>query len=209
MKYLLLAAALAVGLSACATIPEPKNTGDSLLIGSVALEFPDGFLGQPARTIGSNLLLHFLDVTSGRRFVRLAVDGYFYFRGNGDDQYTLESYEYSTQDYSGEYNLNDSIGQSSSSVPGKLVYVGRIAVRYEKPRIANHVTFAQVIGFDDGGPLLFGALKSEGFSPIHRMEPAYWQYDRTIERSWDDAALLAYLKNKDPHSPWLAAELTH
>lgn len=207
MKYLLLAAALAGGLSACATIPEAKNAGDSLVIGSVALEFPDGFLGQPARVIGSNLLLHFRDVTSGRRFARLAVDGYFYFRGNSDDRYALESYEYSTQDYTGEYDLNDSIGQSFSSVPGKLVYVGRIAIRYEKPRIANRVTFAQVIGFDDGG--LFGALKSEGFSPIHRMEPAYWQYDRTVERSWDDAALLAYLKSKDPRSPWLEAELTH
>ncbi len=207
MKYLALAFSLAIGLSACATIPEAKNTGDSLVIGSVALEFPDGFLGQPPRTIESNVLLHFRDLTSNRSFARLAVDGYFYFRGNGDDQYTLDSYDYSTQDYTGEYDLHDSIGQSFSLVPGKLVYVGRIAVRYEKPRISNRVTFAQVIGFDDGG--LFGALKSGGFSPIHRMEPAYWQYDRTIQRSWDDAALLSYLKHKDPRSPWLEAELTH
>jgi len=207
MKYLLAAAVLAFALSACATIPEPKSAGDSLVIGSAALEFPDGFLGQPARTIGSNLLLHFLDLTNGRRFARLAVDGYFYFRGSGDDRYMLESYEYSTQDYTGEYNLDDSIGQEFPSVPGKLVYVGRLAVRYEKPRISSRVTFAQVIGFDDGG--LFGALKSEGFSPIHRMEPAYWQYDRTIERSWDDSALLAYLRDKDPRSPWLDAELSH
>ncbi len=207
MKYLLAAAALAAALSACATIPGPKSAGDSLLIGSVVLEFPDGFLGQPARTVGSNLLLHFLDLTSGRRFARLAVDGYFYFRGSGDDRYVLESYEYSTQDDTGEYNLDDSIGQEFSAIPGKLVYVGRLAVRYEKPRISGQVTFAQAIGFDDDG--MFLALESEHLPFIHRMAPVYWQYDRTIERSWDDAALLAYLKDKDPRSPWLEAELSH
>lgn len=207
MKNLLLAVALALGLSACATIPQPKSAGDSLLIGDVVLAFPDGFLGQPARNIGSNLLLHFRDVSRNTRFVRPAVDGYFYFRGNGSDEYRLESYEYSYRDDNGEYYLNDSIGQSFSAIPGKLVTVGRITVRYEKPRISNRVTFAQVIAIDDDG--MFEALKPESFPFVHRMEPAYWKYDRTIDRRWDDAAVIAYLQRRDPRSPWLQAELTH
>jgi len=202
MKNLLLAVALALGLSACATIPQPKSAGDSLVIGNLVLQFPDGFLGQPARTVGSYLLLHFRDVTTNTRFVRLAVDGYFYFRGNGSDEYRLESYEYSNQDYGGDYYLNDSIRQSFSAVPGKLVYVGQIAVRYEKPRISNRVTFAEATIFDDSG-------MSDHFPTMHQTLSVFWQYDRTFDRRWDDSAVIAYLQRKDPHSPWLQAELTH
>jgi hypothetical protein len=207
MKNLFLIIALALGLSACATIPQPKNAGDSLLVGSIVLEFPDGFLGQPARTIASNLLLHFRDVSRNTRFVRPAVDGYFYFLGNGSDDYRLESYEYSYRDDYGEYYLNDSIGQSFSAVPGKLVDVGRIIARYEKPRLSNRVTFAQVIAIEEEG--MFEALNPESFPFAHRTEPAYWRYDRTIDRRWDDAAVIAYLQRREPRSPWLQAELTH
>ncbi len=101
MKYLLLALALAIGLSACAGIPEARNPGDCLVIGHLALEFPDGFLGRPPRTIASNLLLHLRDLTTNRRFVCTAMNGYFYFRGNGADEYRLERYVYSYQYSSG------------------------------------------------------------------------------------------------------------
>jgi hypothetical protein len=207
MKYLLPALALAIGLSACATIPQARNPGDCLVIGHLALEFPDGFLGLPPRTIASNLLLHFRDLTTNRRFACTATDGYFYFRGNGADEYRLERYVYSYQDYYGEYYLNDSIGQSFSSAPGKLVNLGQIVLRYEKPRISNRVTFAQATVFDDAG--IFWALKGEMEPYMHETISSYWQYDRTIQRGWDDAATIAYLKQKDPNSPWLEAELAH
>jgi hypothetical protein len=206
LKNLAFVVLFALALSACTSIPEPQNAGDALLIGSLVLDFPDGFLGQPARTVRSNLLLHFRNITRNTRFCRLTTDGYFYFHGHGDDQYELERYEYSVQDQGGEYYLNDRITQRFACVPGKLVYAGHLTIRYAKPRISNRVSFAQSTNYDDEE--FFSVAGPDRFPLIHRMRQTYWQYDRAIDHRWDEDALHTFLNQKAPRSSWLQVEIT-
>jgi hypothetical protein len=207
MKNLLLVLVLAIGLYGCASIPEPRAATDALIIGNLVLDFPDGFLGQRARTVRSNIYLYFRNTTNGTWSWRLTSDGYFYFRGNGSDRYVLERYEYSYWDEGTEFYLSDKIGLSFSSTPGKLVYLGHLDIRYEKPSRSYRVTFARSTSLDDGG-FLAERLNKRHFL-IPRMHPTYWKYTRSDGRQWDDAAMVAFLRQKNPDSPWLERDIIY
>jgi hypothetical protein len=68
-----------VVLCACAGTPRAKSAADARVSGSLSLEFPDGFLRLPARTIRSHVLLHFQNTSRGTRFLRSTTDGRFSF----------------------------------------------------------------------------------------------------------------------------------
>jgi hypothetical protein len=67
MKQCLLAIGVAALLGSCASIPAPESPDDSLVIGYMALDFPDGYFEEGRRTIASgiNLSIRQLATNSG------------------------------------------------------------------------------------------------------------------------------------------------
>jgi hypothetical protein len=51
--------------------------------------------------------------------------------------------------------------------------------------------------------------EGEGFSMVRRIYPTYWRYTRADGRRWNDEAMIAFLKEKNPDSPWLDREIVH
>src|SRR3989304_8102826 len=98
MKYVLLMASLIFALSSCASIPAPEKADDSLVIGHLVLDFPDGFFEQPSRTIESGVMLHLVNTTKQTRFSLLTSGGYFRFLSHGADEYLLKGYEFSKRE---------------------------------------------------------------------------------------------------------------
>jgi hypothetical protein len=96
MRYLLAPIVLiAMLLASCASIPEPENESSSLVIGSLILDFPDGFFGETPRTLDSGVYVHVVNTTQGTDFhVSTGSGGYFYFLSNGTDHYSIEDYSF-------------------------------------------------------------------------------------------------------------------
>ena len=188
-------------LVSCAGLPAPRSDSDALVVGYVQLEFPDGFLGQPPRTVRSDILLHFDNLTKGTRFSRFTRNGYFSFRAAGGEQLRLQSYEYSADETDYQNYLNDDIGLGFSTEPGRVLDAGRITIRYTAPKITNRVTFAQSTYLEDAdvngksGPILL-SLRHD-----------YWSYQRGLVRLWDPTALEDYLHRTDRSGRWRAREV--
>ena len=94
MKKMFLAGLIALLLISCAGIPEPEESGNSLIIGSIILDFPDGFFDGASTTITRSIKVKLLNTTKKRSFTLSTIDGYFYFLTNGTDSYVLESFEF-------------------------------------------------------------------------------------------------------------------
>lgn len=92
-------AALALpGLGGCAGGSARESPAGTRVVGSLSLEFPEGFLGQPARTIRSPILLHVRNLDTGKRFLRAVGEGGFSFPAAAGEELALERYEYSQAD---------------------------------------------------------------------------------------------------------------
>lgn len=51
-------------LVSCASFPEPKEEGDSLVIGSFVVDFPDGFFNKAPRTVKEGVWIEFENITT-------------------------------------------------------------------------------------------------------------------------------------------------
>jgi hypothetical protein len=166
------ALALAVALGACAAMPDPAR--EAAVSGSLVLEFPDGFLGQPPRTVDSYILLHVRSLTTGRRYLRTVRDGRFSLPAAGDLR--ISRYEFSLSGPGFSCYLNDWIGIDLRTQPGQPLELGRIVLRYTRPRPSRQATFARRTppeGFDP-------ELGQFGF--FQRLRQDYWDYDRALLR---------------------------
>ena len=188
-------------LAACAGLPAPRSESDALVVGYLSLEFPEGFLGQPPRTLRSGILLHFANVTLGTRFSRFTRGGYFAFRADGGQQLLLEGYEYSADDPDYQSYLNDEIGVRFSTEAGKVLDLGRITIRYTAPARSGRVTFAQSTHVEDVD------VDGKTAPLILSLRHDYWAYLKAFVRLWDPAALSEYLRRADPAGRWQLREV--
>ena len=80
MKKLLWSALVVLlTLGACAGMPEPEEAENSLVIGSLVLDYPDGFFDMKPCCFTRGVKLTILNTTTNRRFTLTTDDGYFYF----------------------------------------------------------------------------------------------------------------------------------
>jgi hypothetical protein len=172
-----LAAALmaSLGLAGCAGRPGPGPGAEVRVTGGLSLEFPDGFLGQPARTIRSNILLHARDLATGKRYLGAVRNGRFCLPAAGELR--LTRYEYSQAGPEFSCYLNDEIGIDIRIEPGQPRDLGTITIRYTLPRLSNRVTFARSTTRENDEP----AAGRTGFL-LARLRPEYWQYERILLR---------------------------
>ncbi|OHD25759.1 MAG: hypothetical protein A2064_09490 [Spirochaetes bacterium GWB1_66_5] len=169
-------AALALpGLGGCAGGPARESPAGTRVVGGLSLEFPEGFLGQPARTIRSPILLHVRNLDTGKRFLRVVGEGGFAFPAAAGEELALERYEYSQSDSTFSCYLNDEIGIRFRPEPGQVLDLGRITIRYTTPALSNRVTFARSTISDD--------LPEQANRPFRRfLRYSYWRYARTVLR---------------------------
>ena len=183
--FLVITVIITVILISCAGLPKPIEDSDSLITGNFLLDFPDGFFNRPPITIGHGVTLNFINVNTKKGFsVKTADDGYFRFLSNGRDDYLFLSFEYSKESGShGRYTLSEApIERKITNSPHKIIYIGHFIY-----------TYAQVER---------GKTTSKG-----RGETKYYKYEQSISVESNKKALLEYLQNKQPDSPWLNYEI--
>ena len=197
MKHILLFTAFAGLLSllaACASLPAPKSADDSLVVGRFVLSFPDGFFDRQPRSVDSRMLLHFYLPGERRHVSVFTSGGYFRFRSRGAGELILTGYDLTLRDNGVEYQLTDRLDQRFTTLPHEVVYLGETTISYTNPQQVNR----QSIGLES-------YTVQNMFTASWRYE--YWDFGKSVTRSWDTEALKGYLQKKDPQSPWLSYEV--
>lgn len=190
MKRILFMAGSAAAVTAilsslsCAGLPEPAGEGDSLVIGSLNLEFPEGLYGDTPQTIDINVQLTFRNVARNQRFHVYTKRGYFYFLTNGSDEYILEGFRIQ------KTATDDTVHTFSGQVvdlripnsPNRVIYLGHVTVAYSAPRLVRRT-----------GP---------------RGSTRYYRYESRAAVRWDQDLLRRYLAEQQPDGPWLDLEIS-
>ena len=184
MKRLLLLAGVLVFLASsasCASLPKPKGEGSSLVIGSLVMDFPDGFFDLPKRKMESGVVVNFRNVTTGRNFGLLTErGGMFSFLSNGSDEFIMESFAYKEQSGAGGYTMGViPLNLKIPTTTDRVIYVGHITAIYAKPKLYRE-------SGSGGGT---------------------WRYEDSYVLNWDKDAVLAYILKKQPESAWLTLEV--
>jgi hypothetical protein len=177
MKHAVLILGILAALSSCTSLPEPEGEGNSLVIGYVALDFPDGFFNRPARKIQNGIRLHFLNESQQTKFSLSTASGYYYFLANGTDNYSLESFEY--EDTAERAKLGQSkVGWKFRVVPGKVVYLGHWILSYKAPKLT-----------------------------LDTLDAKRYKYEVDPSFIWQKDDILQYLQKVRPGSRWLDYEM--
>ncbi len=122
-------------LASCASLPAPERTGSSLVIGSLVVDFPDGYFDQTPARLDSRVQLNLTDVTTGREF-RLTTEGggFYYFPGTPGDTYRLDSWEFYQEIGHTRYRGAPYEVKLEFRVPAdKVVYTGHLLYTFTKP----------------------------------------------------------------------------
>jgi len=193
MKYLLLLAVCAGLLAACASLPAPKGADDALVVGRFVLAFPDGFFDQYSRSVDSGVLLHFYLPGERKHVSVFTSNGYFRFRLHGSDELILTGCDLSLRDYGAGYRLVDRLDERFATRPHEVVYLGQITVTYTHPRPVDRVA----IGYESYG------VSKRHFITAASLRHYYWDFRKSVNRSWDREGIRGYLEEKDRRGLWL------
>ena len=187
-------------LASCSSLPGPHSPEDSLVIGSFSMYFPGGFFDTAQSSLDGNIELDFRDVTTGHSVVKFLYNGHFAFLARGGDTYELVSSRANLLNGSRRYILGPrTIGLKIEPSPGQTLYLGNVTLTYTqmKDTLSVHPEV-------DYETIAMGS--SAGMSPnvvgANIRDDKY--YDVSVSQTWDDTALLSYMKKQDPSSPWLS-----
>ena len=174
---------IAAGLLACAALPEMEEEGDSLVIGSLILDFPEGLYDPIPRKVDMNVRVTFRNVTRNERFHVYTKRGYFYFPTNGTDEYILESFRMlKTQvEDTGHSFSGQQVHLKIVNSPSRVIYLGHINATYFAPR---PVRDKRTIG-----------------------RFRYYCYPATVAVEWDQDLLRRDMARRQPDSRWLDLEI--
>ena len=179
VNRLWLAAVVLSMIMGCTSLPAPEDAGNSLVVGRLTLDFPDGFFAQPAKTLRVGIKVDWLNTSTGKTFATHTSDGYFFFLSNGLDSYVLRSYEYKTESGAGGFTIGPvNLDKAVNVQPGKVIYLGDLTMTYAKPR----------------------KVKLHGYTE-------YYDFDISAAIDWHVDELRGFFGSKDSASPWLDYEV--
>ena len=172
--------AVAAVMLSCAGFPEPAGDGNSLVVGSFVLDFPDGFFDTPPKKFDMNVQLSFRNSTKNSRFDIYTNRGYFHFQTNGTDEYVLEDFQLlKTKIGNTMYNFPGAkIDMKIANSPNKVIYLGHVIFTYSAPTAASR-----------------------------KGKSTYYDYETDVSVDWDKSLLRQYIEQKNPGSAWLACEI--
>ncbi|HRY53428.1 MAG TPA: hypothetical protein P5142_02310 [Spirochaetia bacterium] len=174
-----LAALAASALSSCASAPRPESEADSLVIGSIVLDYPESFFDFGPKTIDRNLAVEFENITKGKTFtVMTMAGGYFFFVSNGADSYRLRQVRYDFRSNQASYKLSTNLDIPFAASPHAIMYLDYMT-------ITNSLLSAPKDDRVDGGHYS-------------------WSYKRSFSSADRREDMLAFLRESDPQSPWEA-----
>jgi hypothetical protein len=166
-------------LASCAGLPKPENQSDALVIGSFVLDYPDGFFGETARTIETNIRLDIRNKTTDATFsVVTSRKGFFYFRSNGTDQFEVRHYSYNVSDTTGTYSGGAGLLFPIDAASNCVFYIGHLKMVAARPRM-----------------VMTGANRTS------------WSFSFSLTREVKEGDMVQYLRAMDPQSPWLSYEI--
>jgi len=179
MKRIILLSAAALSsvllLASCAGVPRPEGDSDTLVVGSLVVDYPDGFYNAAPRKIDRGIRLDFVNVTKGTDFfVITSAGGYFSFLTNGSDHYELKSFSYDLQDAGIFYRGGGGMSYKFDVTPHCVQYIGHLTYTLAKPRRVEAT----------------GARK------------ATWQFDPSIARVKQYSDIVLYLQDAAKDSVW-------
>jgi len=180
MKRWLLGIGVLFLLLSCASFPEPESQGNSLVIGTFVMDFPDGFFQEPPRKFRSDVVINFANEMTKEKFsLSTSHPGYFYFLSNGTDDYVFESFELKVESGSYWWDMHKTeLKKRIITSPDKVIYLGNIVVSYRRPK-----------------------KKLEGASMTS------WHFEQSISTAWDRDALTKYIRAKKKDSRWLTCAI--
>jgi hypothetical protein len=176
--------ALAVGalLSSCASVPKPEGESDTLVVGSFVSDFPDGFFGDPSRTLESNLRLDFTNLATGQDFsIVTSKRGYFYFLSNGSDDYELTGYSFRENVERKTFSGGNTLSLKFAAFPRCVHYLGHWVLTNSSP----------------------------GMKTATGTGTQTWNYEYSIDRQFKDDEMHDYLQKAAADSVWLSYEMKH
>jgi hypothetical protein len=181
MKKLLLTGLIALLLMGCVGMPEPEGSGDSLIIGSLLLDFPDGFFDGAPTTVTRSIKVRIQNTSTKKHFTVSTIDGYFYFLTNGTDSYILESFEFNKEVKIKNtiYTLGRDIDRTITPVMNSLIYLGHITFTYYVP---------------------------EDIRVDSRGGDETWHFDVSFDVKYKNEATLDFIREINPESSWLSYE---
>jgi tetratricopeptide (TPR) repeat protein len=131
LKRQILAVGILAFLLSCASIPGAEKPDDGLVVGTLKLDFPDGFKPDGARTFRANIQIKITDVTKGNSFnVLTSSDGHFVFLSNSSDTYAIDDIKLLGERYPFEHRLHHIF----TVRPKAILFMGDITFIYSKPR---------------------------------------------------------------------------
>jgi NHL repeat len=181
MKKWMLPGLVVLFAMSCATVPPAEKPGDTLVIGSFILDFPDGLFREEPRTFTSGVALTITNVTQRTSFkVATSDQGYFWFRSNGTDSYELASCHYDYESGSRwRYQLDSKIGYQFTTVPRSVFYLGHLRLILRHPQKPD--------------PSAYG-----------KHQPVGWNFDPSWKRDFLTGDLIGHLRKVAAGSPWLS-----
>jgi hypothetical protein len=176
--------AIAAVVLSCAGIPEPGREGDSLVIGSLILDFPEGLYNSMPQRVDINVRMTFRNVNRNQRFYVYTKRGYFYFLTNGIDDYVLEGFRIlKTEVDDTVHSFSDQTADLKiANSPNRVIYLGHVTATYSAPRLTRR-----------SGP---------------RGRILYYRYKSSVTVEWDQDLLQRYMKHQQTNSLWLDREIT-
>jgi len=177
--------ALVAAILSCVGFPEPEGEGDSLVIGSLILDFPDGLYDNTVQKIDMNVRVTFRNVTRNQRFhVYTKRGGYFYFPTNGSDDYILEGFRIlKTEVDETVHSFSDQpVGLKIANSPNRVIYLGHVTASYSAPRLTRKI--------GSRGRIL------------------YYSYQSSVTVAWDRDLLQRYITSRQPDGLWVDLEIT-
>ncbi len=170
---------LLLGILSCAGFPKPRGESDSLIIGNLMLDFPDGFFNKGKALVRSGIVIVVVNDTTKEKQSLITSDGYFRFSTNGVDEYRVESFEYTEKDMNREYGIGPvPLKIRISGQGGKIIYLSHMLVTYQRPKA--------------------GAYKSGKDSRLS----SSWDYEVKLDSSWRDEEAAKYIQEKDGDNAW-------
>ena len=121
----------------CVSLPKPVHDTDSLVIGGVVWEFPDGFFQYSPRTFRNNITLVIANLTTGEQFKLKSKDGYFAFLSNGKDKYMLQYAALEGNGPGEDFTVGYELNLPIRITPSRIINIGRITITFASPEISE------------------------------------------------------------------------
>lgn len=124
-------------LFSCGTYyPMPASDSDSLIVGYVEYDFPDGFFNMPPKLLRTGIKINYTNLETGQDLYTKTNYGYFRLVCDGNSEIVIKSIEYKYENYQKSITLAPiEINQKIQLKPHKIIYLGHLLVSYTYPEI--------------------------------------------------------------------------